>query len=122
MEALQAEVRPFRVHAMIVNPRFFPHRASFRGVNGTLKRPLPTTKRATRSNMNFGSHRTASSPAIRPSSLKHFLNLRVRMSCPAALCAGADAIGTMKQKVALLQQQINAYRDLSGVHSAFDVT
>jgi hypothetical protein len=38
---------------------------------------------------------------------------------PRRFIAGADAIGTAEQKIALLQQQINAYRDLS-TSLAFD--
>ena len=33
---------------------------------------------------------------------------------PHRFIAGADAIGTAEQVVALLQQEINAYRELSG--------
>jgi hypothetical protein len=38
---------------------------------------------------------------------------------PRRFIAGADAVGTAEQKIAVLQQQINTYRDLS-TSLAFD--
>ena len=41
------------------------------------------------------------------------ITLARQKELPRRFIAGADAIGTAEQKVALLQQQINAYRELS---------
>src|SRR6266403_1633238 len=41
------------------------------------------------------------------------ITLTSQKELPHRFIAGADAIGTAEQKVALLQQQINAYRELS---------
>jgi hypothetical protein len=41
------------------------------------------------------------------------ITLTSQKELPRRFIAGADAIGTAEQKVALLQQQINAYRELS---------
>jgi len=41
------------------------------------------------------------------------ITLASQKELPRRFIAGADAIGTAEQVVAVLQQQINAYRDLS---------
>ncbi len=47
------------------------------------------------------------------------LTLTARNDLPRRFIAGADAIGTAEQKVATLQQQIDAHRELSS-SLAFD--
>jgi hypothetical protein len=47
------------------------------------------------------------------------INLASQKELPRRFIAGADAIGTAEQTVVALQQQINAYRDLS-TSLAFD--
>ena len=71
MESLQAEVEPFGIQTMTVNPGFF--RTELLTEESTnyadaLHRGLLTS--AGSSSWRSGRHRTASSPAIRPSSLR----------------------------------------------------
>ena len=70
MESLQAEVEPFGIQTMVVNPASSVPSFSPRSQRLTLRRPSRTTKSATRSSMSSGRHRTVSSPATRPSSLR----------------------------------------------------
>ena len=57
--------------------------------------------------------RTASSPATRPSSRRRSITIASQQPPPRRFIAGADAIAIAEQKVQDLQEQINAYRDLS---------
>jgi hypothetical protein len=51
--------------------------------------------------------------AAKETGAQALITLTSQKELPRRFIAGADAIGTAAQKVALLQQQINAYRELS---------
>src|SRR5271165_928103 len=80
MESLQAEVEPFGIQTMVINPGFF------------------RTELLTEESTTYA---------------KTLITLTSQKELPRRFIAGADAIGTAEQKVALLQQQINAYHELS---------
>jgi NAD(P)-dependent dehydrogenase (short-subunit alcohol dehydrogenase family) len=119
MESLQAEVEPFGIQTLIVNPGFF------------------RTELLTKESTNFATPSIADYDARRaqqhafwnsqngnqsgaPSKLARALVTLVSQNAlPRRFIAGADAIGTAEQVVAALQQEINAHRALS-TSLAFD--
>lgn len=119
MESLQAEVEPFGIQTMVVNPGFF------------------RTELLTKESTNFAAPAVADYDERRAQQLAFWtsyngkqsgdpaklaqalITLASQQELPRRFIAGADAIGTAEQKVAVLQQQINAYRELS-TSLAFD--
>nr|WP_245265496.1 SDR family NAD(P)-dependent oxidoreductase [Methylorubrum extorquens] len=113
MEALQAEVGPFGIETMIVNPGFFR----------TELLTEKSTNYATACVADYEERRTAQVAFWQsqngkqggdPVKLAHALvTLTGQDELPRRFIAGADAIDVAEQKIALLQQQIEAHRALS---------
>lgn len=113
MQSLQAEVAPFGIHTTLVNPGFF---------RTELLTPESTTyadasiedykeRRAQQLQMwNAANGQQSGDPAKLAAAL---IMIAKQEEPPRRFIAGADAIAMAEQKVAELQQQINAYRDLS---------
>jgi NAD(P)-dependent dehydrogenase (short-subunit alcohol dehydrogenase family) len=113
MEALQPEVAPFGINTTIVNPGFFR----------TDLLTQESTRYAEPSIKDYAEHHAvrrawyeaqhgqqSGDPAKLAQAL---LTIASQVPPPRRFIAGADAITVAEQKVADLQQQINAYRDLS---------
>jgi NAD(P)-dependent dehydrogenase (short-subunit alcohol dehydrogenase family) len=113
MEALQAEVAPFGIETMIVNPGFFR----------TELLTEESTNYAEPSVEDYHERRTAQIAFWRSQNGKQggdpaklaraLITLTDRDELPRRFLAGADAIDIAEQKIALLQQQIEAHRELS---------
>jgi NAD(P)-dependent dehydrogenase (short-subunit alcohol dehydrogenase family) len=113
MQSLQAEVVPFGIHTTLVNPGFF---------RTELLTPESTTyadasvedykeRRVKQLQMwNAANGQQSGDPAKLATAL---ITIAKQDEPPRRFIAGADAIAMAEQKVAELQQQINAYRDLS---------
>jgi NAD(P)-dependent dehydrogenase (short-subunit alcohol dehydrogenase family) len=109
MEALQTEVAPFGIETMIVNPGFF--------------RTEESTNYAEPSVEDYHERRTAQIAFWRSQNGKQggdpaklaraLITLTDQDELPRRFLAGADAIDIAEQKIALLQQQIEAHRELS---------
>ena len=79
MESLQAEVAPFGIYTIIVNPRFSSTRSSSRrNPRITPNRPSPTTTGAADRSSTIGNHRTDGNPATPPSSRERSSRLPAR--------------------------------------------
>jgi NAD(P)-dependent dehydrogenase (short-subunit alcohol dehydrogenase family) len=113
MEALQTEVGPFGIQTMIVNPGFF-------------RTELLTDESTQYADMTVADYaeRRATQEAFwismngkqggDPSKLAQALvTLDSEPTLPRRFIAGADAIATAEQKIATLQKEIDAYRELS---------
>ncbi|MCV9942682.1 SDR family NAD(P)-dependent oxidoreductase [Rhizobium sp. WYCCWR 11279] len=120
MESLQPEVAPFGIETMIVNPGFFRTelltdestqyaRSSVSDYDERRAQQLAFWKSA--------NGQQSGDPAKLAQALITLVN---QPELPRRFIAGADAVGMVEQKIALLQQQIDAYRDLSS-SLAFDV-
>jgi NAD(P)-dependent dehydrogenase (short-subunit alcohol dehydrogenase family) len=119
MESLQAEVEPFGIQTLIVNPGFFR----------TELLTEESTNFAAASIADYDAHRAQQhafwggqngNQSGDPSKLARALvTLASQNALPRRFIAGADAIGTAEQVVATLQQEINAHRVLS-TSLAFD--
>ncbi len=113
IQSLQAEVAPFGIHTTLVNPGFF---------RTELLTPESTTyadasiedykeRRAQQLQMwNAANGQQSGDPAKLAAAL---IMIAKQEEPPRRFIAGADAIAMAEQKVAELQQQINAYRELS---------
>jgi NAD(P)-dependent dehydrogenase (short-subunit alcohol dehydrogenase family) len=113
MLSLQAEVEPFGIDTVIVNPGFF------------------RTELLTEESTNYAEPSVADYDERRAQQMEFFKGMNGRQSGdpaklaqallmisslekpPRRFIAGADAIGIAEQAVAELQQQIDAFRDLS---------
>ena len=112
-EALQAEVAPFGIHTTIVNPGFF--RTELLTEESThYSEPsiedYAERQAARREWYEAQNGQQSGDPAKLAQAL---LTIASQQPPPRRFVAGADAIAIAEQKVQDLQQQINAYRDLS---------
>ncbi len=113
MEALQAEVAPFGIETMIVNPGFF--RTELLTSESTQYADNAVDdyreRRAAQEVFWTGANGTQGGD---PAKLAQALvTLDKEPALPRRFLAGADAISTAEQKIATLQKEINAYRALS---------
>jgi NAD(P)-dependent dehydrogenase (short-subunit alcohol dehydrogenase family) len=113
MEALQTEVGPFGIQTMIVNPGFFRTELLTRESTryADLKVEDYSERRAAQESFWTAANGTqGGDPAKLAQAL---IKLAQEPELPRRFLAGADAIATAEQKIATLQQQIDAYRELS---------
>ena len=113
MEALQAEVAPFGINTTIVNPGFF-RTELLTQESTTYAEPsiadYAERRAARREWYEAQNGRQTGDPAKLAQAL---LTIVSQQPPPRRFIAGADVIAVAEQKVQDLQQQINAYRDLS---------
>jgi NAD(P)-dependent dehydrogenase (short-subunit alcohol dehydrogenase family) len=113
MEALSAEVGPFGIETMIVNPGFF--RTELLTDASTNYADPAVEDYAERRGQQIAFYKAQNGkqggdPAKLAQAL---LTLTQEDQLPLRFLAGADAIGIAEQKIASLQQQIDAHRELS---------
>ena len=112
-EALQPEVAPFGINTTIVNPGFF-RTALLTQESTTYAEPsiedYAERHAARRAWYEAQNGQQAGDPAKLAQAL---LTIASQEQPPRRFIAGADAIAVAEQKVQDLQEQINAYRDLS---------
>lgn len=112
MEALQAEVAPFGINTTIVNPGFF--RTELLTPESTTYAEPSIEDYADRHAARRAWYETHSGQQSGdPARLAQALLMLADKAPPRRFIAGADAIGVAEQKVADLQAQIDAYRNLS---------
>lgn len=113
MEALQAEVAPFDIHTTIVNPGFF-------------RTELLTQESATYATPSIAEYAERHAARVQwyeamngqqtgdPAKLaRALITIASQEQPPRRFIAGADALAIAEQKVRDLQEQTDAYRDLS---------
>jgi len=113
MQALQSEVAPFGIHTTIVNPGFFRTELLTKESTNYADHPIEDYNERRMQQMEFwkGANGQQSGDPVK---LAGALITIARMEQPPLrFLAGADAIKTAEQVVATLQQQIDAFRDLS---------
>jgi NAD(P)-dependent dehydrogenase (short-subunit alcohol dehydrogenase family) len=113
MQALQAEVEPFGIHTIIVNPGFFrtelltDESTDYAELHIEAYNVRRTNQIAFWKSQNG---RQSGDPAKLAQAL---IVISAKEQPPRRFIAGADAIGTAEQAIDILQQQIDAYRELS---------
>nr|WP_237175274.1 SDR family NAD(P)-dependent oxidoreductase [Paenibacillus xylanexedens] len=113
MEALAPEVAPFGIYTTIVNPGFF--RTEFlTDASSTFAKPSIEDYDDRRAgHMEFFKNQNGHQPGDPKKLANALLKIANEAQPPRRFIAGADAIGIAEQKIANLQTEINAYRDLS---------
>jgi NAD(P)-dependent dehydrogenase (short-subunit alcohol dehydrogenase family) len=113
MEALSAEVAPFGIQTMIVNPGFF--RTELLSDASTNYADPAVEDYAERRGQQIAFYKAQNGKqGGDPVKLAEALiKLESQDELPRRFFAGADAIATAEQKIAVLQRQIDAYRELS---------
>jgi len=113
MESLHHEIAPFGIKTTIVEPGFF--RTELLEPESTTWAELSIDDYAERTTKNRDMFESINrKQAGDPAKLaKALITIASQEEPPLRWIAGADAIAGAEQKVAQLQQQINAYRDLS---------
>lgn len=113
MESLQQEVSPFGIQTMIVNPGFF--RTELLTEQSTQYADLTVADYSERRAQQEAFWTSANgTQGGDPAKLAQALiTLDKEPQLPLRFLAGADAIQTAEQMIATLQQQIEAYRELS---------
>ncbi|MBP2490915.1 NAD(P)-dependent dehydrogenase (short-subunit alcohol dehydrogenase family) [Rhizobium leguminosarum] len=113
IESLQSEVAPFGIETMIVNPGFF--RTELLTEDSTQYASSSVNDYSERRAQNIASWKSASGQQPGdPHKLAEALITLVNLpELPRRFVAGADAVAMVEQKFALIQQQIDAHRELS---------
>ena len=113
MESLQAEVEPFGIHTMAVNPGFFRTELLTEESTNYATTTIEDYKERNAQQHEFWKSQNGKQSGDPAKLAQALLKLADQDGLPRRFIAGADAIGTAEQKVALLQKQIDAYRELS---------
>ncbi len=113
MQALQAEVAPFGIHTTIVNPGFFRTELLTEESTNYAKSSINDYDERRAQQMQFWKEANSQQSGDPEKLAQALMKIASEEAPPRRFIAGADAIGTAEQVVATLQQQINAYRDLS---------
>jgi NAD(P)-dependent dehydrogenase (short-subunit alcohol dehydrogenase family) len=113
MESLAPEVEPFGIHTTIVNPGFF--RTELLTKEST-NYAAPSIEDYAERNANqraFWESQNGRQQGDPAKLAQALLTITDEAQPPRRFIAGADAIDTAEQQIATLQQQIDAYRELS---------
>jgi NAD(P)-dependent dehydrogenase (short-subunit alcohol dehydrogenase family) len=119
MQALQAEVAPFGIDTITVNPGFFRTELLTEESTKYADMPIKDYDERRVQQMQFWKGYDGQQSGDPVKLAQALITISNQNNPPRRFIAGADAIGTAEQVVALLQQQIAAYRDLS-TSLAFD--
>jgi len=120
MESLQQEVAPFGITTTIVNPRFF-RTELLEAASVTYAGPSIEDYATNRADqLKWWQAQSGQQPGDPAKLAQALITIASEDPPPRRFIAGADAIGLAQQKIAELQAQIAAYRDLS-TSLAFDM-
>ena len=114
MQSLQGEVAPFGISTTIVNPGFFRTELLTEESTNYADNPIQDYDERRAQQMQFWKGANGQQSGDPAKLAQALLKIASEEKPPHRFIAGADAIGTAEQVVALLQQEINAYRELSG--------
>jgi NAD(P)-dependent dehydrogenase (short-subunit alcohol dehydrogenase family) len=113
MESLQPEVAPFGIHTTIVNPGFFRTELLTKESTSYAEPSFEDYAERNAAQREWWEAQSGKQPGD-PTKLGHALvTIASQEQPPRRFIAGADAIGLAEQKVKDLQEQIDAFRDLS---------
>jgi NAD(P)-dependent dehydrogenase (short-subunit alcohol dehydrogenase family) len=113
MESLAPEVEPFGIHTTIVNPGFFRTELLTKESTTYATPSIEDYAELGAAQREFWQGQNGQQQGD-PSKLAHaLLTIADEEQPPGRFIAGADAIGTAEQQIATLQEQIDAFRELS---------
>jgi len=113
MESLQAEIEPFGIHTTIVNPGFFRTELLTGESTNFANQAIDDYNERRIQQMQFWKGYNGQQSGDPSKLAQALITISSQEKPPLRFIAGADAIGTAEQVIAILQQQINAYRELS---------
>jgi NAD(P)-dependent dehydrogenase (short-subunit alcohol dehydrogenase family) len=119
MESLQPEVQPFGINTTIVNPGFFRTELLTQESTRYAEPSLQEYAERTAAQMEWWKAQNGQQGGDPAKLAQALVMIANEEQPPRRFIAGADAIATVEQKVKDLQEQIDAYRDLS-TSLAFD--
>jgi NAD(P)-dependent dehydrogenase (short-subunit alcohol dehydrogenase family) len=119
MEALQAEIAPFGIQTMIVNPGFFRTELLTKESTNYAALSVADYRERRTQQEQFWTSQNGKQGGDPAKLARALIKLESQDELPHRFLAGADAVATAEQAIAVLQQQIDAYRDLSS-SLAFD--
>src|SRR6478735_6426395 len=113
MQSLQAEVEPFGIHTITVNPGFF--RTELLTVESTnfAERTIEDYNERRAKQMEFWKAYNGQQSGDPAKLAQALITISGQEKPPRRFIAGADAVGTAEQVTATLRQQTDAYRELS---------
>ena len=113
MQALQSEVLPFGINTTIVNPGFFRTELLTEESTNYADHPIEDYAERRKQQMQFWKGANGQQSGDPAKLAQALVKIASEKKPPLRFIAGADAINTAEQVVATLQQQLNAYRELS---------
>jgi NAD(P)-dependent dehydrogenase (short-subunit alcohol dehydrogenase family) len=113
MESLQQEVAPFGIHTTIVNPGFFRTELLTKESVTYAEPSIDDYAERRAQQLDWWNAQSGQQPGDPAKLAKALLSIANVEQPPRRFIAGADAIALAEQKVAALQADIDAYRDLS---------
>ncbi len=119
MQALQTEVEPFGINTITVNPGFFRTELLSKESTTYADGGIPDYNERRAQQMEFWNAANGKQSGDPAKLARALVTLSDEEKPPRRFIAGADAIAATEQVIAVLQQQIDAYRDLS-VSLAYD--
>ena len=119
MESLQAEVAPFGITTTIVNPGFFRTELLTEQSTNYAPPSIRDYDEARTKQLEFWKTQNGKQSGDPAKLARALITIASQEPPPRRFIAGADAIATAEQKIADLNSQIEAYRELS-TSLAFD--
>lgn len=113
MQSLQAEVEPFGIDTILINPGFFRTELLTEESTNYAERPIGDYNERRAQQMQFWKGQNGQQSGDPAKLAQALITISSQEKPPRRFIAGADAIGLAEQVVAVLQQQIDAFRDLS---------
>src|ERR1700730_15684393 len=113
MQSLQAEVEPFGINTIIVNPGFFRTELLTEESTNYAERTIEDYNERRAKQMEFWRGYNGQQSGDPAKLAQALIKISSQEKPPRRFIAGADAVGTAEQVAATLQQQTDTYRELS---------
>jgi NAD(P)-dependent dehydrogenase (short-subunit alcohol dehydrogenase family) len=113
MESLAPEVEPFGIQTTIVNPGFFRTELLTKESTNYAVPSIDDYSERSAAQRDFWESQNGQQQGDPAKLAQALLTIADEEQPPLRFIAGGDAIGTAEQQIATLQQQIDAYRELS---------
>jgi NAD(P)-dependent dehydrogenase (short-subunit alcohol dehydrogenase family) len=113
MQSLQAEVEPFGIETIVINPGFFRTELLTEESTNFASHPIEDYNERRAQQMQFWKGYNGQQSGDPAKLAKALITISSQEKPPRRFLAGADAVKTAEQVAATLLQQTNAYRDLS---------
>jgi NAD(P)-dependent dehydrogenase (short-subunit alcohol dehydrogenase family) len=113
MQSLQAEVEPFGIDTIVVNPGFFRTELLTEESTNFARPSIDDYNERRTQQMQFWKGYNGQQSGDPAKLAQALITISNQEKTPRRFLAGADAVGTAEQVAATLQQQTDAYRELS---------